>query len=599
MMQKPRLRFTASLFAALMLALVMSLPLTFTAQAQGAPDQINTALAALNQKLGTSLTLNDLYWSWEQLDNVDASLGCPTPGEAYAQIALVAYRFEFIYNEVIYDIRVSADNSIVRDCSATSTNATATPPPPDFVDPLSNRLCPEPPAGISYIRTRLAADIEARVTPGSPNNLRAEPSTSAALIGEIPAEGVFRVLSGPACDAEGNIWWQVSYGELNGWTAEGNGDQYYVEPLAPEADALPQPVIPIDAGNLSLVQQVAQLQGNFALDLAFSPVGRLVTLGGTGSEGAWVYDSLLAPVRVLVSEDLLTTVDFITAPARAVDRNLVMLGGADGAVRLWDLDPQSRIPERIFLRGHDDPVSAAAISSDGAWMASSGGLAFTGRTPQDDDRYAIIIWNVGSVVLSDVLRGHTDEVSAVLFTPDNQRLISASADGTIRVWDFASEEELQVVNAEVGVTSLALSPDGTLLVAGYGDGSITLHSIDTLEPTAPQVVHSGPVNDLAFNPDGTLLATVGGTGDPGIWEVAELQSTTGMSTSAGAATNTAAPPTLAPVGTAAPANGASLSTSEASTGTSLAVAWSLGGEYLVVLGDDHIIRIYAVASAAG
>jgi WD40 repeat protein len=611
-MHKHHVRLSFALMGAVLLALMtFALPVSIRVQAQGAPDQINTALAALNQKLGTSLTLNDVVWSWEQIDAGDTSLGCPSPGESYAQVVTAAYRFSFTYNGVVYDIRVSADNSIVRDCSSTSVDATPTPLPPDFVDPLSNRLCPEPPAGISYIRTRLAPDIEARVTPGSPNNLRAEPSTSAALIGEIPAGATFRVISGPTCDAEGNVWWQVTYGELNGWTAEGNGDQYYVEPLPPAEDALPQPPTAIEAGNLPLVQEVARLQGNFANDLGFSVTGRLVTLGGTGSEGAWVYDSLLAPVRVIVSEDLLTTIDFAATPTALRDRNLVMLGGADGAVRLWDLDPQAPIQERIFLRGHNDPVNAAAITSDGSFMASSGGLAFTGRTPQDDDQYAIVVWNVTNAVLSDVLRGHTDEVSEMLFTPDNQRLISASADGTIRVWDYANEEQLEIVTAEVGVTSLALSPDGSLLIAGYGDGSVTLHPIDTLEPTAPQIVHSGGVNDLAFSPDGTLLATVGGDGQLGLWEVAELQSSEGLSTSSGTAA-----PTLAPVATETPTTGAELSTSATNTpsallstnpnligtphnGSAVAVAWSPNGEYVLTLGEDHIINIYAVASAAG
>ncbi len=605
-MHKHPFRFTYALLAALLITLfTFSLPPSSQVSAQGAPEQINTALAALNQKLGTSLTLNDVGWSWELFDAGDASLGCPTPGESYAQVVTATYRFTFTYNAVVYDIRVSADNTIVRDCSSTSTNATPTPVPADFVDPLSNRLCPAPPAGISYIRTRLAADIEARVLAGAPNNLRAEPSTGTALVGEIPAEATFRVISGPTCDAEGYVWWQVNYGELNGWTAEGQGTTYYVEPLPPVENSLPTTSTVIEVGNLPLVQEITRLQGNFSSDLAFSPTGRLVTLGGTGSEGAWVYDSLLAPVRVIVSEDLLTTIDFASAPTVVGDRNLALFGGADGAVRLWSLDPQAQTQERIFLRGHNDPVTASAITSDGAWMASVGGLAFTGRTPQDDDNYAIVVWDLNNATLSDVLRGHTDNVTAMLFTPDNQRLISASADGTIRVWDYANEQQVEIVNAEVGVISLALSPDGSLLVAGYGDGSITLHAMDTLEPSAPQIVHSGGVNDLAFSPDGSLLATVGGDGQLGVWDVAELQSSAGFSTSA---TEEAAP-TLAPIATE---TGAELSTSATNTpstspnligtphnGSAIAVAWSPAGDYVLTLGDDHIIKIYAVASAAG
>jgi WD40 repeat protein len=41
-----------------------------------------------------------------------------------------------------------------------------------------------------------------------------------------------------------------------------------------------------------------------------------------------------------------------------------------------------------------------------------------------------------------VLRGHTDEVQAVAFSPDGKRLVSGSKDGTVRIWDLASLQEL-------------------------------------------------------------------------------------------------------------------------------------------------------------
>jgi uncharacterized protein YgiM (DUF1202 family) len=68
-----------------------------------------------------------------------------------------------------------------------------------------------------------------RVTPGLPNKVRSSPSLSSEQTGNIPGEGVFTVLDGPVC-ADGLQWWQVNYNGLIGWTADGSGSEYWVEP---------------------------------------------------------------------------------------------------------------------------------------------------------------------------------------------------------------------------------------------------------------------------------------------------------------------------------------------------------------------------------
>ncbi|GIV81627.1 MAG: hypothetical protein KatS3mg051_0981 [Anaerolineae bacterium] len=80
-----------------------------------------------------------------------------------------------------------------------------------------------------FLPSRLAPGMWGRVTPGLPNNLRAQPSLSAALIGQIPAGGLFRVLGGPVC-ANNSAWYQVNYNGIVGWTMEGLGFTYWLEP---------------------------------------------------------------------------------------------------------------------------------------------------------------------------------------------------------------------------------------------------------------------------------------------------------------------------------------------------------------------------------
>ncbi|CAN0281254.1 unnamed protein product, partial [Phaeothamnion confervicola] len=74
-----------------------------------------------------------------------------------------------------------------------------------------------------------------------------------------------------------------------------------------------------------------------------------------------------------------------------------------------------------------------------------------------------------------VLTGHTGHVSAVAFHPQRPRLLSAGADGTVRVWDTASGAEAGAFDWRVGpLTAVAVAPDGlSAAVAGRGGHIVT------------------------------------------------------------------------------------------------------------------------------
>jgi hypothetical protein len=99
------------------------------------------------------------------------------------------------------------------------------------------RLHPYPPALYicpGSLPPRLAEEQNARVVTGlGANNLRNAPGTDAEQIGQLPEAAEVEVLAGPVCDA-GLSWWQVRSGELEGWTAEGQAEQYWLEPVLKE-----------------------------------------------------------------------------------------------------------------------------------------------------------------------------------------------------------------------------------------------------------------------------------------------------------------------------------------------------------------------------
>lgn len=88
--------------------------------------------------------------------------------------------------------------------------------------PMLNN-CPLPP--------RLVAGGRAVVLPGDPNVLRDGPDANGTLaIGRIPAGGVMRVLGSSLCGTDGRRWFPVDYDGRLGWTAEGEGARYWLEP---------------------------------------------------------------------------------------------------------------------------------------------------------------------------------------------------------------------------------------------------------------------------------------------------------------------------------------------------------------------------------
>ncbi len=108
--------------------------------------------------------------------------------------------------------------------------ALSAPPAPSMptaapVPAPSSVTCP------GFMPSRLRPGGRGRVTPGVGNRLRSDPSTTAAQIGLIPGSATFDVLAGPVCDPGGRAWFQVAYSGLIGWTAEGQGSEYWTEPL--------------------------------------------------------------------------------------------------------------------------------------------------------------------------------------------------------------------------------------------------------------------------------------------------------------------------------------------------------------------------------
>ena len=168
---------------------------------------------------------------------------------------------------------------------------------------------------------------------------------------------------------------------------------------------------------------------------------------------------------------------------------------------------QSDLPEGAKARLDKGTISEIAYSPDGKHLAVASGTE-------------IWLYDAQTGEELDLLTGHTDVVISMAFGPDSNILISGGSDGTVNLWDTATDSKIRTLTAHTGAISIAFSPDGNTLAGGNRDGLIRLWDVATDSEIQSLKGHVGWVSSIAFSPNSKTLASGGSDRTVRLWDVA-------------------------------------------------------------------------------
>lgn len=258
----------------------------------------------------------------------------------------------------------------------------------------------------------------------------------------------------------------------------------------------------------------------------------------------------------------------------------------------------------LTLSGHSGVVTSAAFSNDGTRIVTASG-----------DR-TMRVWDAATAKLKLTI-DEAGPVHSAVFSPDGTRIVTASDDETVRLWDAETGKLLQTLEGHAHrVRSAAFAREGTRIVADSLDGA----RVWDVESGSSLVAFSGKglyVTAAALSPDGSRIVTA--TGELGsdirvadIWDVRSGESLVTLVGHSSDVTSVAFSPDGSRIATGAgdllsPSGDNTVRVWNASTGKVLvilsghsnrinSVAFSPDGYRIATASDDGTARIWDAAT---
>jgi WD40 repeat protein len=240
------------------------------------------------------------------------------------------------------------------------------------------------------------------------------------------------------------------------------------------------------------------VSGDWVYSLAVSPAGdRLAIIDGDG--GVSLVDA--ATGKQLRRVDNLHSRDAAFLPAG--DR--LVCGSPDGTLSLIDVAGSAAVRQ---WHAHDGGVRQVAVSPGGSWVASAGADG------------VVRLWDLQGDTARELhaLTGHAGGATAIAVGADGSMLAAGAADGTLRLWTPDGDAIGTFTAHPGGVRAVAISPAGDHIVTGGADRMIRIWQRGSSSPVAELEAHDGVLRSLAFSPDGRTLASLAADRAVRLWQ---------------------------------------------------------------------------------
>ncbi|MBC7776803.1 MAG: hypothetical protein H7246_15320, partial [Phycisphaerae bacterium] len=157
------------------------------------------------------------------------------------------------------------------------------------------------------------------------------------------------------------------------------------------------------------------------------------------------------------------------------------------------------------LLGNGQPVLAVAISADGRWAVSA------------TEDGTIRVWNVTLGKAGHLLPGHRQRITCLALSSDGQYALSGAEDCTIKLWDVREGHLLKVFKHSEKINATVFSLDGKFMISGSNDRTLKVWEIITGKVVRMFADHVGAVTAIALFSDGKRVLSGTTEGEIRIW----------------------------------------------------------------------------------